>query len=224
MEFMPIMEFSTPEPELIGTNSHSQTEDRFDADAQTDTGYSKIKGDGKPQTFAPVPPELLIDTPPLPPLPPPSFQHQAAEEDFTTETREITLEEFSAMLHQDPGLVAELSAQFGIETTDPQAIVDAVIAQMQQQVQPITGDLSTATAPSSPISGFSGLEADVQDGDLRSISTQLEPNLPPPLIPHHQQPPLPPPPPRRLECKPEDPRTHPPITSEEAPQQPATRE
>ena len=89
--------------------------------------------------FGEVPPELLIDNAPIPS---PRFAPQSEAPTTASETREITLEEFSAMLYQDPGLVAELAEQFGVETTDPQAIVNIVVAQMQQQVQQVSGDLT----------------------------------------------------------------------------------
>ena len=98
-----------------------------------------------------IPPELLAERDDFAQSemrsPPPAEQNN--------ETREITLEEFAAMLHKDPNLVAELAEQFGIETTDPQIIINAVIAQMQQQVQPISGDLNstpheTTIVPPSP--------------------------------------------------------------------------
>jgi hypothetical protein len=88
-----------------------------------------------------IPPELLNDN---------SWQAQQqapqSSEEYT-QTREITLEEFAAMLHKDPNLVAELAEQFGIQTTDPQVIINAVIAQMQQQVQPISGELNNTSTP-----------------------------------------------------------------------------
>ena len=123
---------------------------------------------------------------------------QPAEEN--TETREITLEEFAAMLHKDPNLVAELAEQFGLETTDPQIIINAVIAQMQQQVQPISGDLNTTPHE----------------------TTVVPPSPQPPEIIEHQPtsstpPPPPPPPTPKLEYKSEDPwSNNPPQNSEEA--------
>jgi hypothetical protein len=111
-EFLPIMEFNT-------------------AGADDPTG-----------DFSEVPLELLIDNDPIPSPPPRSFSQQPEEAHSTSETREITLEEFSAMLHQDPDLVAELAEQFGVETSDPQEIISIVVAQMQQQVQQVSGDLN----------------------------------------------------------------------------------
>jgi hypothetical protein len=139
--------------------------------------------------FDEVPPELLIDRDPIRSPSPRSFQPQA-EEDAANETREITLEEFAAMLNQDPNLVAELAEQFGIETTDPQVIINAVIAQMQQQVQ-ISGDLhhppSTETPP---------------EVETPSNLTPPPPTLDPPAPPRQI---APPPPPPKLEYGSDDP-------------------
>ncbi len=55
-------------------------------------------------------------------------EHQPVEE------REISIEEFALMLQSDPELLQDISKQLGIETTDPQVVVDTVIAQMQQQI------------------------------------------------------------------------------------------
>jgi hypothetical protein len=126
---LPIMEFSDLE---------SASEDE-------QTPFALAYGDSidSPDwNFDEVPLELLVDRDPLPNPPPGSFAHQPDTDNSGAETREITLEEFSAMLHTDPGLVAELAEQFGIETTDPQIIINTVVAQMQQQVQQISGDLT----------------------------------------------------------------------------------
>ena len=146
--------------------------------------------------FAELPLELLIDNDPTPSPPPRSFAHQP-EADATAETREITLEEFSAMLQKDPDLVAELAEQFGIQTTDPQEIVNIVISQMQQQVQ-ISGDLTPPTdvppAPAAPTPVFTS-----------NAPPQIEDLSFPPLAPDSQPTPPPPPPAPKLEYKPEDP-------------------
>jgi hypothetical protein len=47
----------------------------------------------------------------------------------------IGIEEFAAMLQNDPSLVQEIAQQLDIDTTDPQVVLDAVINQMQQQIQ-----------------------------------------------------------------------------------------
>ncbi len=144
------------------------------------------------EQFPEIPVELLIDHDPMVSPPSQSFATQSDTENPTSETREITLEEFSAMLHKDPELVAELAEQFGVETDDPQEIVNIVIAQMQQQVQPVSGDLSTAAAPIA---------------EPTPAATPSEPT-PPFSTPNAQlsAQPLPPAPPTpKLEYKPEDP-------------------
>ncbi len=208
LDFLPIMEFSSSAAELLSV-------DRFDE-------YNRAV------EFAEVPPELLIDHHPSPPQPQRSFPAQAEEEDPTTETREITLEEFSAMLHKDPSLVAELAEQFGIETTDPQIIINAVIAQMQQQVQLISGDLNaTADEPvEPPLTPPAPPEIPVPPAPPEIPAPPAPPEIPappaPPEIPAPPAPPEipppstptatrqdraipPPPPPRKLEYRPEDP-------------------
>lgn len=166
-DFLPIMEFATTdEAHPFGTSYGGSV-------------------DSSEQEFDDLPPELLtIDDAPLP---------QAQIEVDATETREITLEEFSAMLHKDPDLVAELAAQFGIETTDPQAIVNAVIAQMQQQVQPISGEINSTPhelimVPPTP------QPPEIEHQSTSSTSPPVQ-HIPPP----------PPPRPQKLEYKAEDP-------------------
>ncbi len=187
--FQPIMEFDLPE---------------FASDMDLDVEDSPYgQSYGRPEEFSDVPPELLLDLDPSLSPPPRSFQHQT-EEDALSETREITLEEFSSMLYKDPNLVAELAEQFGIQTTDPEVIINTVIAQMQQQVQ-ISGDLSnTATEsvapPPPPAPETSHQEP---DGD-RAESAQP------------QQIPPPPPPTPKLEYKSDDPWSNSLNSSEEA--------
>lgn len=114
----------------------------FDGVANSDHPFGESYGGtvvSDDREFTEIPPERLVDLPAQPP---------AADEQ--SQTREITLEEFAEMLHKEPNLVAELAQQFGIETTDPQVIINAVIAQMQQQVQPISGELNVAATPSPP--------------------------------------------------------------------------
>lgn len=216
LDFLPIMEFSSSASELL-------TVDRLD-------DYDRSLVGDRAVEFAEVPPELLIDRNPSPPQPQRSFPAQAEEEDPTTETREITLEEFSAMLHKDPSLVAELAEQFGIETTDPQIIINAVIAQMQQQVQPISGDLSaTPDEPvEPPLIPSTPPEIPAPPAPPEIPAPPAPPEIPPPPAPPEIPPPsnptatrqdraIPPPPPsRKLEYKPEDPWIAPKNASEEA--------
>jgi hypothetical protein len=58
----------------------------------------------------------------------------SSPENQPVEEREISIEEFALMLQSDPELLQDISKQLGIETTDPQVVVDTVIAQMQQQI------------------------------------------------------------------------------------------
>jgi hypothetical protein len=159
---MPIMEFSTEE---------------FSSELESiDLNENKLFNvNGRNREFNEIPPELSIDPDPVGSIPPQSLQSQTA-----TETREISLEDFSAMLHEDPTLVSELAEQFGIETTDPQIIISAVIGQMQQQEQNPNDNLNSTSARSTVA----------------------------PSKPHHKSqtaPPPPPPTPKKLEYKSEDP-------------------
>ena len=163
--------------------------DGVDAETPFDLSYS-LPTDGSHQ-FGEVPSGLLLDNAPL--LSPP-FAPQPEAEDNAAETHEITLEEFSAMLSKDPGLVAELAEQFGIETIDPQVIVNAVVAQMQQQVQQVSGDLN----PSS---------------ELTPSPTPSEiPSAPPEISPTPEVPPMPSTPPEVPSTPPEIPSTPPEIS------------
>ncbi len=138
------------------------------------------------EQFPEIPEELLIDNDPMDSPPSQSFASQSDDENAPSETREITLEEFSAMLHKDPSLVSELAEQFGVETTDPQEIISIVIAQMQQQVPPPSGDLGSA-----PLTDQNQSESPTPNSQLPTPNSQL---------------PVPPPPPSpKLEYKPEDP-------------------
>jgi hypothetical protein len=172
---MPIMEFSTELDDIdLNENGLFNPIDH------------RLATDSRSQEFSEIPPELSIEPDPVGSAPPQSFQPQAAP-DSATETREITLEEFSAMLHQDPNLVSELAEQFGIETTDPQVIISAVIAQMQQEIQPVNGNLnSTSAAPTATPS------------ELEILANSATPR------PTQQIPP-PPPTPKKLEYKSDDP-------------------
>ena len=155
-------------------------------DSLFDTIDDGRSADHRNRELSEVPPELSIEPDPVGSLPPQSFQPQTTT-DSATETREITLEEFSAMLHQDPTLVSELAEQFGIETTDPQIIISAVIAQMQQQGQPNHGNLNSPdTLPAK-----TPLEREIPANSATPRPTQ---QIPPP-----------PPTPKKLEYKSDDP-------------------
>ncbi len=94
-------------------------------------------------TFGEVPADLRLDSTPKkavsPPPPPSGFLQpieleEAQAPEPAVEQQEISIEEFAAMLRSDPDLVRDIAQQLGIETTDPQVIVDTVIAQMQEQI------------------------------------------------------------------------------------------
>ncbi len=96
-------------------------------------------------TFGEVPADLRLGHPvkkAAPPPPPSGFLQSIDLEEATldqsaepaAEQQEISIEEFAAMLQSDPDLLRDISQQLGIETTDPQVVVDKVIAQMQEQI------------------------------------------------------------------------------------------
>jgi hypothetical protein len=185
MDLLPIIEFDSPMGEYL------DDDDRFDEEP-VETGYVDLSENGQIRSYGEVPSELLIDAPPMP-TSSRSSRVEPAAEDPAMETREITLEEFAEMLAKDPSLVAELAVQFGVETTDPQVIVNAVMAQMQTQVEPpLSGDLSPEAPPTTP------------PPPSADLSPAAPPTTPPPPSEHRQYPSPPPPPPRRLEYNPED--------------------
>jgi hypothetical protein len=51
------------------------------------------------------------------------------------EEKVISIEEFGEMLRQDDDLVKDIAQQMGLNTRDPQVVLNAVITQMQQQIQ-----------------------------------------------------------------------------------------
>ncbi len=96
-------------------------------------------------TFGEVPADLRLGSTAkkaMPPPPPSGFLQPIDLEEATieqaaepaVEQQEISIEEFAAMLQSDPDLLRDISQQLGIETTDPQVVVDTVIAQMQEQI------------------------------------------------------------------------------------------
>ncbi len=96
-------------------------------------------------TFGEVPADLKLGSNPKKAVPPPppsgflqpiNFEEATIEqvEEPAVEQQEISIEEFAAMLQNDPNLVRDIAEQLGIETIDPQVVVDTVIAQMQEQI------------------------------------------------------------------------------------------
>jgi hypothetical protein len=186
-DLLPIMEFGTAN----------------DVDGMSfDLNY----GSAIDRQFEDVPLELLIDNDPLPSPPSRSFGYQAEDADPAAETREITLEEFSAMLQNDPDLVAELAEQFGIETTDPQVIISTVVSQMQQQVQQVSGDLTPVASEAPPAMPPSPPENPPAISSHSSPEAPSAPTTPPPVANSSGRLNPPPPPPLpNLEYKTDDP-------------------
>jgi hypothetical protein len=103
-----------------------------------------VEPEGDFPAFGEVPADLRLGSTPkkaMPPPPPPSGFLQPIDLEETTtaaepmvEQQEISIEEFAVMLQSDPDLLRDIAQQLGIETTDPQVVIDAVIAQMQEQI------------------------------------------------------------------------------------------
>ncbi|MGK7960478.1 tetratricopeptide repeat protein [Crocosphaera sp.] len=56
------------------------------------------------------------------------------------QTETLTIEELTARLQQDPELASQVSQQLGIDSTDPQTLVDALISHFEAQQPPDTAD------------------------------------------------------------------------------------
>jgi hypothetical protein len=92
-------------------------------------------------TFGEVPPELRLSNKsaailPPPPPPPPNWGGNLAIEDTIEQIDDdFSIEEFGIMLRSNPERLQQIAGELGLETTDPQVVVDRVVAQMQQQIQ-----------------------------------------------------------------------------------------
>jgi hypothetical protein len=117
MGMLPIVEFDTP----TGLFDEDEDTDLFDMNARMDTGYRALQIERQTRVYGELPPEdpFIGAVPKSQPTPEPVM-----------ETREITLAEFTAMLEKDPDLVADVAAQLGLKTTDPQVVVNAVMDSM----------------------------------------------------------------------------------------------
>ena len=65
-----------------------------------------------------------------PRTPPPTFPGAELSSEDIPEDEVITVEELFARLEDNPDLVKLIAEQFGIETNDPQVIIDAVVKQL----------------------------------------------------------------------------------------------
>jgi hypothetical protein len=140
MEFLPMLDFAPESAQML------ELDDRFDEDDRAETGYRYS------QDFNANSEVGAGNSTPRPLGAPTSYSSTPAmDAEDSSEVKEITIEEFAMMLQQDSDLVAQLSQQLGLNTKDPQIVFDAVISQMQQQVQPISGDLSGELNRTKPI-------------------------------------------------------------------------
>ena len=73
-------------------------------------------------------------------LPPQNIPAPAPQ---TPQTETLTIEELTTRLQQDPELANQLSQQLGVDSTDPETLINTLIAQFEEQ------DTSTQTEPSS---------------------------------------------------------------------------
>ncbi|MEA5510252.1 tetratricopeptide repeat protein [Crocosphaera sp. UHCC 0190] len=73
-----------------------------------------------------TPPSLGDGLPPVIPSPSPTDEPEV-------ETLTLTLEELTARLEQNQEFAAQLAQQFGLDSTQPQAIIDAIIRQSETQ-------------------------------------------------------------------------------------------
>ncbi|MEL4896612.1 tetratricopeptide repeat protein [Crocosphaera sp. Alani8] len=76
--------------------------------------------------------DSLGKNPPPPPTQPP-------------QTETLTIDELTLRLQQDPELAAQISQQLGIESTDPQTLVDALISNFEAQQPPPPPEASSET-------------------------------------------------------------------------------
>ncbi|MGK7941712.1 MAG: tetratricopeptide repeat protein [Crocosphaera sp.] len=80
---------------------------------------------------------------------PPSIEDSLARENPAApsaeppQTETLTIEELTGRLQQDPELASQLSQQLGVDSTDPETLINALIAQFEEQ-DPST---ETQTAP-----------------------------------------------------------------------------
>ncbi len=90
-----------------------------------------MERDIKPPTLE----ESLGQNPPPPPEPP--------------QTETLTIEELTARLQEDPELASQVSQQLGIESTDPQTLVNALMSHFEAQQPPDTPEASPEPQSSS---------------------------------------------------------------------------
>lgn len=97
-----------------------------------------------------------------------------------TETLTLTLEELTTRLQQDKEFASQLARQFGLDSTDPQAIIDAIIRHSEAQQTPTTEANNANTIEF----WFEQADQQVKLGDLEGAiaswdkALEMNPNLP----------------------------------------------
>jgi hypothetical protein len=121
----PLYKSRSPLEDLVDTEDDFPTFGEVPEDLRLGSSNNNKKRMPPPPPSGFFEPIVLAENPT--PIPDPVAQEPVEE-------REISIEEFAVMLQNDPELLQDISKQLGIETTDPQVVVDTVIAQMQQQI------------------------------------------------------------------------------------------
>jgi hypothetical protein len=144
-DFQPLYKSRSPLADLVETEENFPTFGEVPAELRLGStpkkpsatpppppsGFFHTDLDAKPAPLQFSPPLDLQSDPAMPSI---DLDATIDQPDEPAEQREISIEEFAVMLQDDPELVRDISKQLGIETTDPQQVVDAVIAQMQEQI------------------------------------------------------------------------------------------
>ncbi|WP_107666956.1 tetratricopeptide repeat protein [Cyanothece sp. BG0011] len=98
------------------------------------------------------------------PAPPPSQPPQ-------TET--LTIDQLLARLQQDPQLVTQLSEQLGIDSSDPQTLVDALIGQFEAQQPPEAAPSQPPAQPPSPETVQNYFNQGVEQANLGDLEAAI---------------------------------------------------
>ncbi|MDJ0729416.1 MAG: tetratricopeptide repeat protein [Crocosphaera sp.] len=79
---------------------------------------------------------------------PPTLEESLNEDNPPPQTETLTIEELTTRLQQDPELASQVSQQLGIESKDPQTLVNALISHFEAQQPPDTPQPSPDTQSS----------------------------------------------------------------------------
>ncbi|MEA5536212.1 tetratricopeptide repeat protein [Crocosphaera sp. XPORK-15E] len=108
---------------------------------------------------------------------PPVMPSQSSTEEPEVETLTLTLEELATRLDQDQEFAAQLAQQFGLDSTQPQAIIDAIIRQSETQQSPENSQENSENSQENPESLEFWLEQAEQQlklGDLEGAIASWE--------------------------------------------------